>query len=187
MSYNVHFGYTLFGGSNVISIFETRYDSFSFTHTGVHMNTIKEVQDGISKLTKSISLRQVAIQSGINYITIRNIKSGKSKRVTDSVLDRFTAFYNSFTPGSAKISSTKKGKKVVAKVAAKKVIAKNTTPKKKATRRRTRSKTPVTPVASTSTVLLGGNLKKELRLAQARLDYLRSLEKAEKDYLAMIG
>ncbi len=186
------------------------------------MDDLQKIRAAIAIMEKKTSLRQVALQSGINYITLRNIKSGKSGRVTDGVIARFNAFEAQFAaspesttvrrgrkPASA-ASPEKPGRK--AKVALKagkapapvkrvlvakpKVKAKlapkpKAKPKAKAKGRPAAPKA-ISPVAAVkspdlASSLLGGTLTKEIRMAEARLDFLKQLQKLESDFLRKIG
>lgn len=75
------------------------------------MDAVTELKQKIGELEKHLSLRQVALQSGINYITLRNIKFGKSSRVTDSVMQRLLKFYSGFNPSKNTVSTKKRGPK----------------------------------------------------------------------------
>lgn len=83
------------------------------------MPTIKELRADIAKMEKDTSLRQIALQSKINYITLRNIKFGKSKRVTDAVARRLLAFKAAFDPKAPKPAGKKRGRKPGKKAAPK--------------------------------------------------------------------
>jgi len=72
------------------------------------MDAVTELKQKIGELEKQISLRQIALQSGVNYITLRNIKFGKSTRVTDGVMQRLTQFHATFSPDQAVADAPKK-------------------------------------------------------------------------------
>lgn len=163
------------------------------------MATVKEIKDGISKLEKTISLRQIALRSGINYITLRNIKLGKSSRVTDGVAKRFKNFTTAFDPAAESLNPVRRGRKP--KAAAKAAPAPKATPAPKAApapkaKRRRRlgrprlkpSPAPAPTVSSTRSPLLDSQkLAAEILETQARLDYLKVLQKAQQDYFRLIG
>ena len=77
------------------------------------MDNIKELQAGVVKLKKHLSLRQIALQSGMNYITLRNIESGKTVRVTDKVAAQLKKFVAGFDPKTAVPVLKKRGRKPV--------------------------------------------------------------------------
>jgi len=81
------------------------------------MDQLKEMQAGIAELEEYISLRQIALQSKINYITLRNIKGGKSQRVTAGVSSRFKEFKNVFDPAKVDKKLSRRGKKAKAAAA----------------------------------------------------------------------
>lgn len=190
------------------------------------MNDVQQIRKDIEGMEKDMSLRQIALQSGINYVTLRNIKSGKSKRITDSVKDRFEAFKKQFDPNrfvsdkaattatapaaAAPSTTTKKRgrkpgpkpgakKKTAKKTAAKsttKRVTKNTAAKKTTGRKpgRPKGKTKKTaaPPPSSSKMdfaspVLGQALDREIEIAEARLEYLRSLREIEDEFLKAVG
>ena len=75
------------------------------------MASIKEMQGALAKLGKMISVRQIAIQSGVNYITVRNIIGGKSKRITEPVELRLKKFIAGFNPDAAAAAPKRRGRK----------------------------------------------------------------------------
>ncbi len=81
------------------------------------MDQLKEMQAGIAELEQHISLRQIALQSKINYITLRNIKGGKSQRVTTGVSSRFKEFKDAFDPSKVDKKLSRRGRKPKAAVA----------------------------------------------------------------------
>lgn len=89
------------------------------------MDELQKIRAALVVMEKHTSLRQVAIQSGINYITLRNIKSGKSGRVTESVAARFVKFQEKFTASPASVASPRGGstKAAAPKAAAPKAAA----------------------------------------------------------------
>jgi hypothetical protein len=211
------------------------------------VDPLKELQAIIKKLEESVSLNKVAKMSGMNYITLRNIKFGKSKNVTDTVAQRLREFASTFTlPAAdaavmvdeATASAKKRGrpkkaaaaasaapakkrgrpkKAVVAveaapaevapvakkrgrpkKAAAAKPVAvkaapKKVAPKKEAAKKRGRKPgTVVKPTAAPATteftsLVMMKDLKRQIELAEARLAYLRSLEKVEAEFIAKMG
>jgi len=168
------------------------------------MDDIKQMQATIAKLEKNISLNQMAKRSGINYVTLMNIKKDKSKRVTDSVKKRFYDFANSFTPGEGvpakKVPAAKapakpgpkKGvkraakKSAVKKAAVKKAAAKKPGPKpgaKKAARKAVAAPSKL----DFASPVLGTALDREIEIAEARLEYLKSLREIEDEFLKAVG
>jgi hypothetical protein len=65
------------------------------------MPTVKELQTALADVTKTLSLYQVGKRSKINYVTLRNIKSGKSTRVTEGVSKRLMKFIDAYQPEAA--------------------------------------------------------------------------------------
>ncbi len=180
------------------------------------MEDIKQMQATLAKLEKSISLNQIAKRSGINYVTLMNIKKNKSKRVTDSVKQRFDAFVAEFTgtaaapkvdapaekiPGKrgpkkgSKRAAKKAPAKKAAKKAAKKVTVKKATRKKpgpKPGRRKAAAKVPTKVEDAPSKLdfaspVLGQALDREIEIAEARLEYLKSLREIEDEFLKAVG
>lgn len=198
------------------------------------MDELQKIRAALAVMAKHISLRQVAIQSGINYITLRNIKSGKSGRVTDSVAERFTKFQEKFSASPAAVSTGRVSKakaapaeapapapkkrgpkpKAAAPVAATAPKKRGPKPKsapvvvapapkkpgpkpkaavaKKKVVRAAKAK-PAAPKAAPAALpevslsLLGGTLTKEIAMAEARLDFLKELQKLEANFLKKIG
>lgn len=203
------------------------------------MDELQKIRAALAVMAKHISLRQVAIQSGINYITLRNIKSGKSGRVTDSVAERFVKFQEKFSAspaaaGAGRVSTAKAAPakaapaeapapapkkrgpkpKAAAPVAAAAPKKRGPKPKaapvevapapkkpgpkpkaaaaKKKVVRAAKAK-PAAPKAAPAALpevslsLLGGTLTKEIAMAEARLDFLKELQKLEADFLRKIG
>lgn len=217
------------------------------------MDNTQTMRKGLAELEKHISLRQIAIRSNINYITLRKIKSGETKNVSSGVIARFDSFKKEFDPSAdvtpvrpgpkpkaapaapaapaAQVAKKKPGpkpkaaapakkkmgrpkkeaaapadapvkkkmgrpKKVVAaapaekpaaparKVAAKKIAAK---PGRKPGRKPAIS--GVTPSAATNfaTPMLGDALRREIEIAEARIEYLKSLQMVEQEFLKAIG
>ena len=62
------------------------------------MDNTESMRKGIAALEKHTSLRQISLQSGINYITLRKIKNGETKNVSASVAERFEKFQKQFDP-----------------------------------------------------------------------------------------
>ena len=148
------------------------------------METVKDVRDGIMKMEKSISLRQIALRSGINYITVRNIRFGKSKRVTEGVVNRFKQFQSTFNADT--ITPVKRGRKPGVKNAAP-TAASAAKKGRRGRRPGARKSSMASPAQAPSGLLMGSALKSEIAQAQARLEYLRILEKAEAAYLKFVG
>jgi len=158
------------------------------------MNDVKNMRTAIAGLEKHISLNQIAKRSGINYVTLMNIKKEKSKRVTDSVKARFDAFLASFDPTLAPaapvagtVAKKKPGPKKGAKAAVKKAAPKKRGPKKGA-----KKSVAAAPVAAASKLdytsqNLGQVLDREIEIAQARLEYLQSLREIEDDFQRAVG
>jgi hypothetical protein len=252
-------------------IFAQRYVSSPPLDQGIIMANTKELQNGLAKVKKHLSLRQVAIQSGMNYITLRNIATGKTQQVTDKVAAQLKKFVSAFDPATSKPVLKKRGRKpgvkaatIVSakpKAAAPKTAAPKATPKAaapKATPKAAAPKatpkvapkaapkvtkavakkavpaakplapakapiakslpapapaapTPVAavaaakrgrkpkrkavrvpqpaapaPVAEYRPALHGGALREEIARVEARLNYLKTLEKAEATYLAAL-
>jgi FtsP/CotA-like multicopper oxidase with cupredoxin domain len=169
------------------------------------MDNTTAMRKGLAELEKRMSLRQIALQSGINYLTLRNIKGGETKRVSNSVMDRFNAFRDKLDPsGAGKVASPAPAKKAApTKAAPKKAMAKKASAKKpgpkKAAPKKAAAKTsaPVTtspaskpapaPTSDFRTPMLGEALTREIEIAEARLDYLRSLQMVEEEFLKAIG
>jgi len=78
----------------------------------IHFNgTLAPIQKAIKEMQKSISLRQIAIQSSVNYITLRNILFGKQERVTSKVEKKIENFYGDFDPKHMKEATPRRGRK----------------------------------------------------------------------------
>ncbi len=75
------------------------------------MDNTELMRKGIAELEKHISLRQIGLQSGINYITLRNIKSGETKKVSSGVMARFEKFRKQFDPAKSAMDRKKPGPK----------------------------------------------------------------------------
>ena len=196
------------------------------------MDQLKEMQAGIAELENHISLRQIALQSKINYITLRNIKGGKSQRVTSGVSSRFKEFKDVFDPSKVDKKLSRRGRKPKAAVAmpaataaapttatttapapkaavaiapkaaaapkrkpgrpkksiAAAVPAKAVVKKKRKYTRKAGKKAVNVQVKPVKTVsMLGGALKNEIAATEARLDYLKKMQKAEADYQKALG
>lgn len=237
-------GYTTFAGTHNLApriilltvtselyIFHFRITSLIYTNPlFFHLSTqeyfmdeLQKIRAALAVMEKHTSLRQVSIQSGINYITLRNIKSGKSGRVTDSVAARFNKFQEKFaaspnavasprttkaapapvasTPASKKpgpkpkTAGKKPGPKPKAETAPAPVAAKKPGPKPKARRKAAGRPKKAVPASAPApqpanlpvSGLLGGTLSKEIAMAEARLDFLKQLQKLEADFLKKIG
>jgi len=177
------------------------------------MESIQDIQNRIKALTKHISLRQIALKSGVNYITLRNIKGGKSKRITADVAERFRKFDASFKPASGSSATavavkpdaaTPKGLKPGTKAARGKKAAKapvksskqeKARERKPAVKKQTRRGrppkkeigAPVQPApAPHGAGLLGARLADEIHSVEARLQYLRGLQRVEAEYLRLL-
>ena len=197
------------------------------------MDNTESMRKGIAALTKQISLRQISLQSGINYITLRKIKSGETKKVSSGVLARFEAFKKQFDPAKAVIAKKKPGPKPKAaaaaapakkkpgpkpKAAAAAAPAKKkpgpkpkaaatapaaaakkkpgpkpkaaATAKKKPGRPKKSAAKPAAAAAKSSNFgspLLGEALTREIEIAEARIEYLKSLQMVEEEFLRAIG
>lgn len=187
------------------------------------MDELQKIRAALAVMEKHTSLRQVSIQSGINYITLRNIKSGKSGRVTDSVVARFNKFQEKFAaspnavasprptkaapapaasapaskkPGpKPKTAGKKPGPKPKAVAAPAPAAPKKPGPKPKPGRKAAGRPKKAVPVSAPApqpanlpvSGLLGGTLSKEIAMAEARLDFLKQLQKLEADFLKKIG
>jgi lambda repressor-like predicted transcriptional regulator len=78
----------------------------------IHFNgTLTPVKKAIEQMQKSISLRQIAIQANVNYITLRNILFEKQSRVTTKVEKRIANFYGEFDPKYMKEMAPRRGRK----------------------------------------------------------------------------
>ncbi len=110
------------------------------------MDLLKDLQAIIKQLEASVSLNQVAKMSGMNYITLRNIKFGKSKNVTEAVAERLRAFASTFTPPAADAPKPRPGRKPAAVPSAKKSMKKDAAPKAGAVKKTTK-KTVALPAA----------------------------------------
>ncbi len=200
------------------------------------MESIKDSQAVIAELEKSISLNQIAHRSGMNYITLRNIKLGKSANVTESVARRLREFAATFTPPQDAGARPRRGRKPKA-VAAKTQPAQSSAPKKRGRpkkdaaaavpvavesevapvvkRKAGRPRKTVDAAAQTASapkkrgrkpgtgrkiapvmraaapefpsIILGEELTRQIKMLEARLAYLRSLEKAEAEFIAKMG
>jgi len=195
------------------------------------MDDVQQIRKDIEGMEKQTSLRQIALQSGINYVTLRNIKSGKSKRITKSVKDRFEAYKKKFDPnrfvssaaasktgaptaaassaapkkrgrkpgpkpGAKKTAAKKKAAKSTSAKATKKRMTKKTAAKKSTTRKPGRpkgaaKKTAAPPPSSSkmdfASPVLGQALDREIEIAEARLEYLKSLRDIEDEFLKAVG
>lgn len=87
------------------------------------MISVKDMQASLAKVGKKLPVRQIAIQSKVNYLTMRNIMSGKSKRITKSVEDRLNAFLASYNPDAPPAPAKKPGRKPGTTTAKKKLVA----------------------------------------------------------------
>ena len=177
------------------------------------MDDVQAIRNDLKVMEKKMSLLQISKQSGINYVTLRNIKGGVSKRVTKGVKDRFEAFKSSFNPDApkaapAKAAPAKTAKKTVKKAAAKKT-AKKVAVKVKPAAKKAAKKKPgpkpgrkpgrkpgvkqaVAPKAAPSKLdfaspVLGQALDREIEIAEARLEYLKSLKEIEIEFLKAVG
>jgi hypothetical protein len=163
------------------------------------MNDVKNMRTAIAGLEKHISLNQIAKRSGINYVTLMNIKKEKSKRVTDSVKARFDAFVASFNPAPAAaaapavspVERKKPGPKKGAK-AAKKLTLQKAAPKKRGPKKGAKKLVSNAPVNAPSKLdfaspVLGQALDREIEIAEARLEYLQSLREIEDEFLKAVG
>lgn len=162
------------------------------------MNDVKNMRTAIAGLEKHISLNQIAKRSGINYVTLMNIKKEKSKRVTDSVKARFDAFVATFNPAPAAaapavspVERKKPGPKKGAK-AAKKLTVKKAAPKKRGPKKGAKKVVQSKPSSSPSKLdfaspVLGQALDREIEIAEARLEYLQSLREIEDEFLKAVG
>ena len=183
------------------------------------MDELQEMRNTIAGLEKDISLNQMAKLSGINYVTLLNIKKEKSKRVTDNVRQRFDAFVTAFKAGEVAPVKAKPGpkkgakKKAAAKPAAKKAVkkaAKKAVAKKAAVKKAAAKAKPAAvkaapkkrgpkPGAKKKAVapkpveaptekdfaspMLGQALDREIEIAEARLEYLKSMREIEVEFL----
>ncbi|MBE0642591.1 MAG: hypothetical protein IH600_00755 [Bacteroidetes bacterium] len=169
------------------------------------MDNTEFMRKGIAALEKHISLRQISLQSGINYITLRKIKIGETKNVSSGVAARFDAFQKQFDPTSVKSTGKKPGPKPKAAAAAPAAPAKKkpgpkpkaaaaaapaAPAKKKPGRPKKVAAAPkpvVEQVANFGTPFLGDALAREIEIAEARIEYLKSLQMVEEEFLKAIG
>lgn len=176
------------------------------------MDDVKSIRNDLKAMEKKTSLLQIAKQSGINYVTLRNIKGGVSKRVTAGVKERFETFKKNFNPDAPKaapakaapaakkktekkvvVKSAKKAAPVKAKPAAKKVAKKKPGPKpgRKPGRKPGVKKAVETKAAPSkldfASPVLGQALDREIEIAEARLEYLKSLKEIEIEFLRAVG
>jgi len=186
------------------------------------MEDITQMRNDIETLSKRMSLRQISLQSGVNYLTLRNIRDGKSKRVTDAVKQRFDTFKQNFDPTrfvssdaptgastEAAPLTRKRGRKPGPKPGAKKAAAATKSAPAKAATKKAAAKKPgrkartvgkKTSKQSTAkrpteapskldfaSPVLGQALDREIEIAEARLDYLKSLRDIEAEFLKAIG
>lgn len=171
------------------------------------MPNVKELQTALANVTKTLSLYQVGIRSKINYVTLRNIKSGKSTRVTEGVSKRLMKFIDAYkpeAPAKAARGRIAKTPKVAAPKAPKKSAPAQktgkrgrprkqieTAPKPRKIGKRGRPKkqiaaTPAPQGTATPAMFLGEALVKEIGFVKARLDWLLSLQRAEATYIKAI-
>lgn len=165
------------------------------------MDDVQAIRNDLKAMEKHTSLLQIAKQSGINYVTLRNIKGGVSKRVTKGVKERFDAFKKKFKPDAPKAAPAKKTvKKAAAKKAEKKTALKVKPAAKKAAKkkpgrkpgRKPGVKKAVAAKAAPSKLdfaspVLGQALDREIEIAEARLEYLKSLKEIEIEFLKAVG
>ncbi|MDH7515343.1 MAG: hypothetical protein QHI48_05685 [Bacteroidota bacterium] len=177
------------------------------------MENVQNIQNRIMELLKHISLRQISKRSGLSYLTLHNIKSGKSKMVTPRVAKKFAQFEKVFLKTLDNVASVKQAAgEAPAKETKKKIpVAKTETTmhgsrklaiqaaraqKKSPAWKRGRkpvaaAETPVTVksahAASPVPVLLGEKLNDEITALEIRLNYLRAMQKAETEYLRALG
>jgi hypothetical protein len=166
------------------------------------MTTLAEMRAAIVEISQTLSIRQIAIRSGLNYITLRNIVGGKSQRTTDRVLKQFTKFAEGYKPDPK--NTPRRGRKP-GSLTAKADTATKTVDKKKAPKavkapgkvkavksvKRVKIVKPVVKeeinVAPKGLTVPGGTwLKEEIRKTEAKLIYLRTIEKAEKELLVAL-
>jgi hypothetical protein len=208
------------------------------------MDHTESMRKGIAELEKSTSLRQISMKSGINYLTLRKIKNGETKKASSGVTSRFEAFRKTFKPDTTSTASRpgpkpkataaaapaapakkKPGrpKKTAAPAAAapaapaaapakkkpgrpkkaaaapvkpaapKKGVVKKAATKKKAGKPGPKPKAkaaepkPAMPVTDFTSPMLGDALKREIEIAEARIEYLRSLQMVEEEFLKAMG
>jgi hypothetical protein len=140
---------------------------------------MSELRNVIAAMEQSMSLRQIHLNSGVNYVTLRNIRNGTSTRVTEKVYAAVMEFYRSFTTAPAAVpatASTRPSKRKAGKRTGTKSIAvKNT------------ALPPAAHAHDMTFQLHGDTLKREIEILEARVQYLKSLLKAEEDFLKAIG
>lgn len=193
------------------------------------MDELQNMVATLRNLEKDTSIRKIASASGISYLTLLNIRAGKSKRVTESVAKRFNSWLEkqgtaSTRNAAAPIAAKKRGRPAkiaaappakatapakAAPVAAKKrgrpakqgvALAAPQRGKKaaapavkakgaKAKRLGSKQSMPdVLPSFDMTAPLLGGEaVHREIAMLEARLEYLRLIQKAEADFLRKIG
>lgn len=192
------------------------------------MDELQNMVTTLRNLEKDTSIRKIASASGISYLTLLNIRAGKSKRVTESVAKRFNSWLEKQGTASTKnaaapIAAKKRGRPAkvaaappaktaapakAAPVAAKKrgrpakqgvAVAAPQRGKKaaapavktkgaKAKRGGKQAMPDVLPSFDMTAPLLGGDaVHREIAMLEARLEYLRLIQKAEADFLRKIG
>lgn len=192
------------------------------------MDELQNMVTTLRNLEKDTSIRKIASASGISYLTLLNIRAGKSKRVTESVAKRFNSWLEKQGTASTKnaaapIAAKKRGRPAkvaaappakaaapakAAPIAAKKrgrpakqgvAVAAPQRGKKaaapavkakgaKAKRGGKQAMPDVLPSFDMTAPLLGGEaVHREIAMLEARLEYLRLIQKAEADFLRKIG
>ena len=127
-------------------------------------NTVDEIKNRIVAARKNIPLTRIATGSGVTYKTVHDIVSGKSKRVSTKVEQRFNKYFSKLNMKPATTTPTTPTVTVVNK-----------------------STQPPKQVQNTATFQVGNNLESEINATRARLNYLLTVKSAEEVYLKAIN
>lgn len=122
-------------------------------------NTVDEIKNRIVAARKNIPLTRIATGSGVTYKTVHDIVSGKSKRVSTKVEQRFNKYFSKLNMKPATTPTTT-------------IVNKTPLPKQ---------------VQNTATYQVGNNLESEINATRARLNYLLTVKSAEEVYLKAIS
>ena len=138
-------------------------------------STPSSIKKAIKEMQKSISLRQIAIQSGVNYITLRNILFKDQDRITSKVNKRIETFYKRFDPKEMKEAAPRRGRKPIAQAVIQKRKSAKThsvpSPKIVAPKINTKS-------ANNFNKLISADYSGMIKQKKAELDYLMGIQKA---------
>lgn len=125
-------------------------------------DTLNELRLKILEGRKKTSLTKMAAACKVNYLTLRNIAYGASKRVTSRVENNLMTYFSGNTAAKVGVQQTKV----------------QNTPKKIPT-----AEQSISPMK----FYFGNSLVSELAATRARLKYLTTLEEAEREYLKAIN